>query len=249
MPPMDVAGPSRQGGFAFPSASTADPHGRVAVGGDLEPATLLTAYRSGLFPMRQMSGELAWWSPEPRAVLAPDRLRVSHSLRRNLRSYEIRVDTAFEAVIDACAQRAEGEYHWITAEIREAYLALHRLGWVHSVEAWTIHTADRPSELAGGLYGVAIGGLFCGESMFHRRTDASKAALVGLVGRMRGEDGQFGVRLIDCQWLTPHLASLGATELPRRSYLARMRRAIALPLPPAFKASRSALVHTGGALG
>jgi leucyl/phenylalanyl-tRNA--protein transferase len=222
-------------GVVFPSPSTADAHGRVFVGGDLEPETLLVAYRSGLFPMRQTSGELAWWSPDPRAVLYPDRVRVSHRLRRSIRRFEIRVDTAFEDVIDGCAQRAEGEYHWITAEIREAYGALHRLGWAHSVEAWTVPTPGRPSELAGGLYGVAIGGLFCGESMFHRRPDASKAALVGLLELLREPTGDFGRRLVDCQWLTPHLASLGATELSRRSYLARMRRALALPLPLAFR--------------
>ena len=135
----------------------------MTVGGDLEPETLLTAYRSGLFPMRQSNGDLTWWSPDPRGVLTVDALRVADSLRRSRRRFEIRVDTAFEAVIDACADRSEEEYHWITAEIKRAYGELHRLGWAHSVEAWS---REDPSELVGGLYGVCIGGLFGGESMF-----------------------------------------------------------------------------------
>jgi leucyl/phenylalanyl-tRNA--protein transferase len=221
-------------GIAFPPPSSADEHGRVMVGGDLEPETLLTAYRSGLFPMQQSNGELTWWAPDPRGVLTVDRLRVSDSLRRSRKRFEIRVDTAFETVIAACANRGEEEYDWITPEIREAYVALHRLGWAHSVEAWTIPAADEPAELAGGLYGVAVGGLFGGESMFSRRRDASKAALVGLVELLR-DDGDDGAgRLIDVQWLTPHLASLGAVELPGREYLARLEHALELPLPRGF---------------
>jgi len=213
--------------FPFPPVSTADEHGRVTVGGDLEPGTLLAAYRSGLFPMRQSSGELTWWSPDPRGVLALDRLRVSHSLRRSLRRFDIRVDTAFADVVDGCADRTEDEYLWITAEIREAYGRLHELGWAHSVEAWS------GVELVGGLYGVAIGGVFAGESMFHRRADASKAAFVALVELLRhGERPD--ERFVDVQWLTPHLASLGAVEIPRADYLARLRRALQLPLPPAL---------------
>jgi leucyl/phenylalanyl-tRNA--protein transferase len=229
--PVEPA-PSR---FAFPPSAVPDEHGKVVVGGDLDPGTVLAAYRSGLFPMRQKTGELAWWSPDPRGVLRLDALRVSNSLRRARRRFEIRVDTAFEAVIDACAERDEGEYAWITGEVRQAYVALHHLGWAHSIEAWTIGTPDDPPELAGGLYGVAIGGLFAGESMFHRRRDASKVALVGLVEALAGSaDPEKEPRLIDVQWLTPHLASLGAVEVPRYEYLAVLASALELPLPAAF---------------
>ena len=218
-------------GFAFPPPTSADEHGRVTVGGDLEPETLLTAYRSGLFPMRQSSGELTWWSPDPRGVLTADGLRVPDSLRRSRRSFEIRVDTAFEEVIDACADRKQDEYDWITDEIKDAYGTLHRLGWAHSVEAWTIPAGDEPAELAGGLYGVAVGGLFGGESMFHRRRDASKAALVGLVELLRDDSHDGAGRIIDLQWLTPHLASLGGIEISRAEYLDRLERALELPAP------------------
>ena len=221
-------------GISFPPPGTADERGRVMVGGDLEPGTLLAAYRSGLFPMRQPSGELAWWSPDPRGILPVDALRVSDSLRRSCRRFEIRVDTAFAAVVDGCADRAPEEYYWITPEIREASLRLHELGWAHSVEAWTRPTPDAPSELAGGLYGVAVGGLFAGESMFHRRRDASKVALVALVELMRADDRAGAGRLVDVQWLTPHFASLGAQEVAREEYLERLRGALALPLPAAF---------------
>jgi leucyl/phenylalanyl-tRNA--protein transferase len=162
-----------------------------------------------------VDGEMLWWSPDPRGVLDPGRFHVSRSLRRTRRRFEIRVNTAFAAVIDACAdpRRPHG---WITAEIRDAYVGLHELGWAHSVEAW-----DADGRLAGGLYGVAIGRLFAAESMFHVATDASKAALAALVERL-GPDA-----LIDVQWLTPHLASLGAIEIPREEYLRRLERALA----------------------
>lgn len=192
------------------------------MGADLEPGTVLAAYRSGLFPMpvRQRRREvLAWWSPEPRGILPLDGLRVSRSLRRSCTRFEIRVDTAFEDVIDACGDTSR-EGRWITPEVRAAYLALHELGWVHSVEAW-----DEAGALAGGLYGVSVGGLFAGESMFHRATDASKVALVGLVELLRGA----GATLLDVQWVTPHLASLGAVEIPRRRYLALVADAVARP--------------------
>lgn len=224
-------------GFDFPPASSADPHGRVTVGGDLEPGTVLAAYRAGLFPMRQGSGELAWWSPDPRGILTVDRLHVSHSLRRSLGRFEIRVDTSFDRVVAACAERAEGEYAWITGEIRASYGELHRLGWAHSVETWTRPSEDGPAELVGGLYGVAVGGLFGGESMFHRRPDASKVALVGLVGLLRDDGREGHGRVIDVQWLTPHLASLGAVEIPREDYLRRLREALALDPPAAFTRS------------
>lgn len=207
--------------FAFPDGP-GDEHGRVCVGGDLSPGTILAAYRAGLFPMRQGDGQLAWWSPDPRGALLPGGLRVSRSLRKSARTFEIRVDTALDAVIAACAVRPQGEYEWIDDDIRAGYGELHRLGWVHSVEAW------QDGEMVGGLYGVAIGALFCGESMFARAPDASKSALVALVERLGAASEQW---LVDVQWLTPHLASLGAVELPRPEFLARQRRAAAAPAP------------------
>lgn len=228
--------------FPFPPADSADDRGRVVIGGDLSVSTVLAAYRSGLFPMRQGDGRLAWWSPDPRAVLTPANLHVSHSLERAMRRFEIRVDTALETVIESCAQRDPGEYHWITDEVRTAFVALHRLGWAHSVEAWSRPPAGEAPQLVGGLYGVAIGRFFGGESMFHRQRDASKVALVALVGIMAGEaEGEAGAAagvLIDSQWLTPHLASLGAVEISRSDYLARLSHALALPLPAAFARRR-----------
>jgi leucyl/phenylalanyl-tRNA--protein transferase len=216
--------------WAFPPVDQADDTGVVAVGGDLEPGTILSAYRNGMFPMPfGRRGELAWWSPDPRGIMPLDGLRISRSLRRSCRRYEVRVDTAFGAVIQACADPARPD-GWISAEIKAAYLRLHELGWAHSVETW-----DAEHDLlVGGLYGVAIGGLFAGESMFHRATDASKVALVGLVRLLSG-DGVPTVtrsRLLDVQWVTPHLATLGATEIARAAYVERVRRAIRLPLPP-----------------
>jgi leucyl/phenylalanyl-tRNA--protein transferase len=217
----------------FPDATQRDEHGRVFVGGDLRPGTILTAYRRGLFPMRQGDGQLAWWSPDPRGVLRLADLRVSRSLRQSCSHYDITVDTAFDEVIAGCAERQEGEYHWITEEVRAAYRELHRLGWVHSVEAWTRETSDHPAQLAGGLYGVAIGGAFAGESMFHRARDASKAAFVALVGLLaQGENP--ADRLVDAQWLTPHLASLGAVDVPASDYATSLEHALTLELPPAF---------------
>lgn len=198
----------------------------IAVGGDLEPGTLLEAYRNGLFPMPlEPIGVLAWWSPDPRGVIFLDDFHVSRRLRKSCRRFEVRVDTAFEAVIDACADPSR-PHGWITPAIRDAYVRLHELGWAHSVETW------EQGRLAGGVYGVAIGGLFAGESMFYRRRDASKAALAGLVSLL-GEHGGRS-RLFDVQWLTPHLASLGATEVPRQRYLRLVDRAVRLPLPAAF---------------
>jgi leucyl/phenylalanyl-tRNA--protein transferase len=208
--------------WRFPPVDEADEHGIVGIGADLEPGTLLGAYRHGVFPMPiGPRGPMGWWSPDPRGILPLDGLVVARSLRRSGRRYEIRIDTSFDEVVAGCADpRRPGG--WITDEIRVAYGELHRLGWAHSVEAWD------DDGLAGGLYGVAIGGLFAGESMFARRTDASKVALVALVDVLR-EDGVD--RLLDVQWQTEHLATLGAVEVPRSAYLVRLREALRLPLP------------------
>jgi leucyl/phenylalanyl-tRNA--protein transferase len=208
----------------FPPASRWPADDLIALGAELHLGTVLAAYRLGLFPM-EVEEKLGWWSPLERGVLPLDGLRVSRSLRRSVGRFEIRVDTAFEDVIDGCADPRR-EHGWITPAFRSAYVELHRLGWAHSVEAW------RDGRLAGGLYGVAIGGLFAGESMFHRETDASKVALVGLVDLMRDEHAE--QRLIDVQWVTPHLASLGVAGVPRAAYLRRASAALDLPLPAPF---------------
>lgn len=194
----------------------------VAVGADLAPGTILAAYRRGLFPMglgRSGHGPLGWWSPDPRGVLRPGELVVHRSLRKVLPRFEIRVDTAFVAVVEACAD-PDRQGRWITPEIAAAYTRLHELGWAHSVEAW------QEGKLVGGLYGLSIGGLFAGESMFHRARDASKAALVGLVGRVLDGDPR---RIVDVQWATPHLASLGVRECRRDAYLRLLGEALAAP--------------------
>jgi leucyl/phenylalanyl-tRNA--protein transferase len=214
--------PSR---WELPPARSADESGIVGIGADLEPGTVLAAYRHGLFPMPlRRPRALAWWSPDPRGVLPLDGLRVSRSLRKACARFEVRVDTAFDQVLAACAD-PKRPHGWIDGAVAEAYRRLHLLGWAHSVEAWTPE-----GELAGGLYGIAVSGLFAGESMFHRRTDASKVALVGLVDRLR--DG--GATLLDVQWTTEHLTSLGAVDISRDDYLGRLADALARPLPPAF---------------
>lgn len=195
----------------------------VAVGADLEPGTLLAAYRCGLFPMPLDEHDVGWWSPDPRGVLPLDGLRVSKSLRRSCRDFEIRVDTAFTEVMAACADPSRSG-SWIDAAVIAAYTRLHELGWAHSVETW------REGQLAGGLYGVSVGGLFAGESMFHRVRDASKVALVALVDLL--SDGQ--PRLLDVQWQTPHLATLGVVAVPRTAYLQQLRDVLDVPLPSAF---------------
>lgn len=209
--------------WEFPDAGR-HPDDLVAVGADLAPGTLLAAYRRGLFPM-PLDDELGWFSPVRRGVLPLDGLRVSRSLRRATGRFDVRVDTRFGEVVAACGDPARPQ-GWITADVASAYLRLHELGWAHSVETW------RGGELVGGLYGVAIGGLFAGESMFHRATDASKVALVALVDLLR--DAHAGSRLLDVQWRTPHLASLGVVEVSRRAYLARLHEALACPLPAPF---------------
>lgn len=222
-------GPAR---WQFPALGP-DHGDLIAVGGDLGPSTLLAAYRQGLFPMPTPDPEdpdravLGWWSPVARGVLGLEDLRVSRSLRQSARRYRTRVDTAFAEVVAGCADpsRPGG---WIDDSIAGAYQRLHELGWAHSVETWD---GDR---LVGGLYGVAVGGLFAGESMFSIERDASKVALVRLV-ELLGEGGP-GPRIIDAQWRTDHLASLGVAEIPRADYLALLKRVLATDLPPAFAA-------------
>ena len=194
----------------------------VAAGADLEPSTVVAAYATGAFPMPH-DGELLWWSPVRRGVLVPSDLKVSRSLARSARRFTVTVDESFEDVIDACADPSRPGA-WIDADIRAAYVELHRLGWAHSVE-----TRDGDGRLVGGLYGLALGGLFAGESMFHRERDASKVALMGLVDVV-GPD-----RLVDVQWSTPHLASLGVTEWPRERYLDALDELVGRPLPDLWR--------------
>jgi leucyl/phenylalanyl-tRNA--protein transferase len=212
----------------LPDPALAEPGEEVlGVGADLEPGTLLSAYRRGLFPMPlDPRGPLGWWSPDPRGVLPLDGLRVTRSLAKSCRRFTTTVDTAFEEVMRACAdpRRPSG---WITEEFVQAYGALHRLGWAHSVE-----TRTPEGDLVGGLYGVEVGGLFAGESMFSRERDASKVALVALVEVLAAAPGPG--RLLDVQWQTDHLASLGVVEVDRLDYLDLL--ATALALPPAFTA-------------
>lgn len=187
---------------------------------DLSPELLLRAYAMGCFPMAEPdTDEVFWYAPDPRAILPLDRFKVSRSLRRTVErgDFEVRSNEAFEEVIEACANRADT---WISDEIRAAYVALHHAGFAHSVEAW----AD--GALCGGLYGVAIGGAFFGESMFHRKTDASKVALVYLVERLR----EGGFVLLDTQFTTTHLARFGVEEIPREEYEILLARAIRLPV-------------------
>ena len=196
----------------------ADASGLVAVGGDLRPEWLLKAYRRGIFPWYALGEKVHWWSPDPRAVFELDGFHVARRLRRTIRSgrFRVTVNRAFAAVIRGCADRP-AEETWITPEMIAAYQELHRLGHAHSVEAWA------GGALGGGLYGVAVGGLFAAESMFTRVRDASKVALAFLVARLR----ERGFRLLDTQMLTEHTARLGAVAIPRTEYLRRLRAALA----------------------
>jgi leucyl/phenylalanyl-tRNA---protein transferase len=208
--------------WLLPPAETADETEIVGVGADLEPGTLVAAYRSGLFPMRVgRGGPIAWWSPDPRGILPLDGFRESRSLRRSRRRFSIAVDTAFEDVMRACAE-PHRPHGWIDDDFVRAYTTLHRLGWAHSVE-----TRDADGALVGGVYGVAIGGLFAAESMFHRVTDAGKVALTALVDLLRAG----GATLLDVQWTTPHLVSLGAIDVPRAKYLELLAEALGRPGP------------------
>jgi leucyl/phenylalanyl-tRNA---protein transferase len=211
-------------GDPFPSVDAAmrEPNGLLAASDDLSPARLVEAYRRGIFPWYNEGQPVLWWSPDPRMVLFPAELRVSRSLRKALRrpDYAIRVDGAFRAVMHACAEpRAGQQGTWITAPIIDGYSTLHEAGVAHSVETWV------GEQLAGGLYGVALGRMFFGESMFTRVADASKVALVHLVRQL--ERWNFG--MIDCQMSTAHLASFGAREIPRRDFVRRLRELVNYP--------------------
>jgi leucyl/phenylalanyl-tRNA--protein transferase len=202
-------------GFHF-NPEAADETGLVAVGGDLRPERLLQAYRQGVFPWYAEDYPICWWSPDPRAIFELDGLHVARRLRRTLRSgkFELTVNQDFAGVIRCCADREDGT--WILPEMIDAYETLHQLGYAHSVEAW------QGGVLAGGVYGVAVGGLFAGESMFYRARDASKVALAFLVDRLR----ERGFELFDIQFVTEHTGRLGAVEIPRKEYLARLKRAL-----------------------
>jgi leucyl/phenylalanyl-tRNA--protein transferase len=208
----------------FPPVERAlkNPSGLLAAGGDLSLPRLLEAYRHGVFPWYSTPEPILWWSPDPRMVLFCDELKVSRSLAKSVRNkgYEVRIDTAFEKVLTGCATREEGT--WLGKPMRAAYLALHRGGYAHCFETW------RGDDLVGGLYGVALGRMFYGESMFSRATDASKVALVTLVQELKKR----GFPLIDCQMHTPLLASLGGREIPRRSFLRALAPLVNYAEPP-----------------
>ncbi len=205
----------------FPPVATAltEPNGLLAAGADLTPARLLDAYRHGIFPWYSDDQPLLWWSPDPRMVLFPADLRLTHSLKKRLRrrDYEIRTDSSFEQVMRACAEPRYGQAGtWITSEMIAAYCDLHALGHAHSVETWI------NGELAGGLYGLAIGRMFYGESMFTRATDASKLAFAHLARQLE----RSGYGMIDCQMKTPHLASFGAREIPRVEFMRKLQELV-----------------------
>ena len=204
----------------FPPPYLAEPDGLLALGGDLSPGRILLAYRLGIFPWYSSHSPILWWSPDPRLVLFPRELKISRSLRRVLkkRTFQVTFDHDFRAVIEGCAdvRRKEGEGTWIVPEMIEAYHRLHRLGYAHSVES------RLDGELAGGLYGVALGGVFYGESMFTRKTDASKAAFAHLVHLLM----QWKFAMIDCQVTTSHLRRFGAREIPRTEFLVRLASAL-----------------------
>ena len=211
----------------FPPVESAmrEPNGLLAMGGDLSVERLLDAYRHGIFPWFNPGEPILWWSPDPRMVLEPDQIRVTRSLAKRMRNggFELRVDTVFPEVMQACAApRGEANGTWISPEMIEAYTRLHEAGYAHSIETW------HHGELVGGLYGVAVGRMFYGESMFSRMPDASKIALVHLAKQL--QQWEFG--LIDCQMETAHLASLGAHTLPRVAFTARLTELVNLPHRP-----------------
>ena len=208
--------------FPYPELALKDPNGLLAAGGDLSVPRLLQAYRHGVFPWYSAAEPILWWSPDPRMVLFCDELKVARSLAKNIRNkgFEIGIDSTFPRVIKACSEPRKGEAGtWLSKEMQAAYVALHRAGHAHSFETW------QAGELVGGLYGVSIGRMFYGESMFSRATDASKAALVALVERLLASGG----RVIDCQQATTHLASLGAREIPRARFVGLLQESIQYP--------------------
>lgn len=206
--------------YAFPPVEYAlrEPDGLLAVGGDLAPERILNAYRHGIFPWFSPGQPILWWSPDPRAVLFPEKLKVSRSLRKtiNHHTYRVTFDTAFAQVIRSCAEtpRRRQDGTWISEEMQQAYIRLHELGYAHSAESWL------GDELVGGLYGMRLGRIFFGESMFSRRSDASKVPFVHLVRKLQDD----GVVLIDCQVTTEHLLSLGAEEIPRKRFIELLDR-------------------------
>lgn len=210
--PVDP-GPCR---YHLPAPDEIEGEELVGVGGDLEPSTLIAAYRSGLFPMPLRRRTIGWWSPDPRGILPLDGLVVSRSLRRSCARYTTTRDQCFERVVRACGD-ARREHGWINDDIVRAYTRLHELGWAHSVETWL------DDQLVGGLYGIRIGRFFAGESMFSTANDASKVALIHLVGWLRDT----GAELLDVQWQTPHLSTLGVIAVPRHDYLRLLAAALA----------------------
>lgn len=217
---------------AFPPIDQAleDPNGLIAVGGCLSPQRIINAYRCGIFPWFNPGEPILWWSPDPRLVLYPEQLKISRSLNKTLRKqhFEIHYDRAFAQVMRACAApRAKQNGTWITTDMHHAYNQLHRQGIAHSVEAWL------NDELVGGLYGLAIGQVFFGESMFHRKTDASKVVFVNMVQQLT----DWGYRLIDCQVSSDHLLTLGAEEMPRQKFIGLLQQFCRLqPHPSAWQA-------------
>ena len=213
----------------FPPLESAlqEPNGLLAAGGDLSPIRLLAAYRQGIFPWYSVGQPILWWSPDPRMVLFPDELKISRSLAKRLKNsdYEVRYDTAFRQVMLACTEsrRPQQDGTWITEDIIEGYCKLHELGYAHSAETWI------DSQLVGGVYGVAIGHMFYGESMFHHTTDASKIAFVRLLQRLQIQ----GFGMIDCQMKTAHLASLGAREITRAEFSQRLAELVNYSQPVA----------------
>jgi leucyl/phenylalanyl-tRNA--protein transferase len=213
VPPTDLPPPT----YRLPDPAQAPRSiSMIAATMHIDPATMLAGYGMGLFAMPAPGGLIGWFSPDPRGILPLDGLRVTRSLRKSMKRYSTTVDRAFDEVLAACADR-QRPGHWIAPEFERLFQSLHRSGWAHSVEVW-----DERGVLAGGLFGVEVGGLFSGESMFHRSRDASKVALVALVEQLRSGAGP---RLLDVQWATPHLESLGVIEVSRWDYLRRLRAA------------------------